>query len=585
MKGLFNMGILRKWIVFFLNAVKEQKIYFCLNVFLIISICLLGSFSTIITGNIMNLIQKFSIGDIKYKLIFLLFILLLIQMIYTICGIVHSNILLKSNYKLKKYTSRLYVDILNKMDYLKMCKSDYKKSLDIISNELINNTCISDSMILFKFFFSSIVSFFIIGNYTLNFSIWLFITLFIIFLLSLLTGVIRSKIYLHKRNNLIGDIREENYLANLFDNLNISREFFFFPVQKIIFNKWKNKFESNNKQLVKEKNKGEIFNIVSICLIVICVFLYLFLIAKDSENYLFGTFFIILLSILNISNNIMHLGMICNRFYISARNLSEIDRLNKNLEDFHYTYKKDSSELIEFKNVSFKYTDLIILKNINVQVKKGEKVGIVGVNGCGKTTLIKLLCGLYSPSKGEINVFGQNCYENLMLKKDIPISIVMQDFSIYYGYTIEENITLGKNEPNYDICKELGSLQNIVEKKDSIVGERFGGTDLSKGQWQLVSILRAINVDKEVIVLDEPTASLDPITEKKIYEEFLRMNSDKTIFVITHRLASVKNVDRILYMENGTIVEDGSHIELMNIENGKYRCLFNEQAKWYKEDK
>lgn len=585
MKGLFNMGILRKWIVFFLNAVKEQKIYFCLNVFLIISICLLGSFSTIITGNIMNLIQKFSIGDIKYKLIFLLFVLLLIQMIYTICGIVHPNILLKSNYKLKKYTSRLYVDILNKMDYLKMCKSDYKKSLDIISNELINNTCISDSMILFKFFFSSIVSFFIIGNYTLNFSIWLFITLFIIFLLSLLTGVIRSKIYLHKRNNLMGDIREENYLANLFDNLNISREFFFFPVQKIIFNKWKNKFESNNKQLVKEKNKGEIFNIVSICLIVICVFLYLFLIAKDSENYLFGTFFIILLSILNISNNIMHLGMICNRFYISARNLSEIDRLNKNLEDFHYTYKKDSSELIEFKNVSFKYTDLIILKNINVQVKKGEKVGIVGVNGCGKTTLIKLLCGLYSPSKGEINVFGQNCYENLMLKKDIPISIVMQDFSIYYGYTIEENITLGKNEPNYDICKELGSLQNIVEKKDSIVGERFGGTDLSKGQWQLVSILRAINVDKEVIVLDEPTASLDPITEKKIYEEFLRMNSDKTIFVITHRLASVKNVDRILYMENGTIVEDGSHIELMNIENGKYRCLFNEQAKWYKEDK
>lgn len=585
MKGLFNMGILRKWIVFFLNAVKEQKIYFCLNVFLIISICLLGSLSTIITGNIMNLIQKFSIGDIKYKLIFLLFVLLLIQMIYTICGIVHSNILLKSNYKLKKYTSRLYVDILNKMDYLKMCKSDYKKSLDIISNELINNTCISDSMILFKFFFSSIVSFFIIGNYTLNFSIWLFITLFIIFLLSLLTGVIRSKIYLHKRNNLMGNIREENYLANLFDNLNISREFFFFPVQKIIFNKWKNKFESNNKQLVKEKNKGEIFNIVSICLIVICVFLYLFLIAKDSENYLFGTFFIILLSILNISNNIMHLGMICNRFYISARNLSEIDRLNKNLEDFHYTYKKGSSELIEFKNVSFKYTDLIILKNINVQVKKGEKVGIVGVNGCGKTTLIKLLCGLYSPSKGEINVFGQNCYENLMLKKDIPISIVMQDFSIYHGYTIEENITLGKNEPNYDICKELGSLQNIVEKKDSIVGERFGGTDLSKGQWQLVSILRAINADKEVIVLDEPTASLDPITEKKIYEEFLRINSNKTIFVITHRLASVKNVDRLLYMENGTIVEDGSHIELMNIENGKYRCLFNEQAKWYKEDK
>lgn len=227
----------------------------------------------------------------------------------------------------------------------------------------------------------------------------------------------------------------------------------------------------------------------------------------------------------------------------------------------------------------------MILKNINIQIKKGEKIGIVGANGCGKSTLIKLLCGLYLPSEGEVNVFGQNCYENLMLKKDIPISIVMQDFAIYSGYTIEENITLGKRPPNYDICKNLDSLQNIIDKKDFIFGERFGGTDLSRGQWQLVSILRAINADKDIIVLDEPTASLDPVTEKKVYEEFLKINYEKTIFVVTHRLASVKNVDRIIYIEDGRIVECASHQELMNIENGKYQSLFNEQAKWYKEDK
>lgn len=341
MKGLFNMKIFRRWFLFFLKAVKEQKKYFCLSIILAISISLLGSLTTIITGSIMNSVQQFPINDIKRKVVFMLIFLLSIQAISMLCSIIHSNISLKSNYELKKYTSKLYVGILNKIDYLKMCKIDYSKSLDIISRELIGNTCINDFMILFTSFFSTIVSFFIIGNYTFHFNIWLFLTLLVIFILSLLTGIIRSKIYLNKRNSLMKDIREENYLASLANTLSISREFFFFPIKKVLFDKWKRKFKSNNAQLVKEKNKGELFNVSSIFIIIIFIFLYLFLIEQNKINYLFGTFFIVLLSILNISNNIIHLGIICNRFYVSAKNLSEIDKLDKDLENLNMRIRKN----------------------------------------------------------------------------------------------------------------------------------------------------------------------------------------------------------------------------------------------------
>lgn len=579
------MILLKRWFNFFKGAVKNQKKYFIISIMASVIGTLIASLTVLITGEIMNLVQQNKVEIIQGRVIILVFILIVTYAIKIVINLVNSNILLKSKYQLKKYSSKVYIDILNKMDYLNMSKSEYRRSLDIINGELIDNKCISDFMMLFTSLFSAIVSFFIIGNYTINFDMWLFLILLLIFVLSLLTGIIRSKIYISKRNNMIQDIRQESYLSSLFDALNISREFFFFPIKNLLFRKWENIYKANNKKLIKEKNKGEIFNLLSILLVLGLIFLYLFINLQNKDNNLFGTFFIVLLSILNVSNNVMHLGLIFNRFYISSKNLSEIDNLEKEFKTQNYINKNESNNLVEFNNVSFKYIDEIILKNINLTINKGEKIGIVGVNGCGKSTLIKLLCGLYKPFEGEISVFGQNCYDNLMMKQDIPISIVMQDFSIYSGYTVEENIVLGKSKIDYDNYSNLGSVNSILEKKDLLVGERFGGTDLSKGQWQLLSILRAINSDKEILILDEPTASLDPIVEKQIYEEFLKTNKNKTIFVITHRLASVKNVDKIIYIENGQIVECGSHQELMSLENGKYKNLYNEQAKWYKEEK
>jgi ABC transporter len=579
------MNLLKRWLIFFKGAVKNQRKYFIIAIMFSIIGTLVASLTVLITGEIMNLVQQNTVEIIQNKVIMLILGLMGAYAIKIIINLINSNILLKSKYKLKKYSSKIYVDILNKMDYLNMSKSDYRKSLDIINGELIDNKCISDFMMLFTSLFSSIVSFFIIGSYTINFDIVLFLILLLIFILSLSTGIIRSKIYINKRNSMMQDIRKENYLSSLFDALNISREFFFFPIKNLLFKKWENKYKSNNKKLIKEKNRGEIFNVLSILLVLSLVFSYLFISLQNKDNNLFGTFFIVLLSILNVSNNVMHLGLICNRFYISSKNLSEIDNLEKEFKTQNYINKKERSNLITFNSVSFKYVDEMILENINLTINKGEKIGIVGVNGCGKSTLIKLLCGLYKPFEGEISVFGQNCYDNLMLKQDIPISIVMQDFSIYSGYTVEENILLGKSKIDYENYSNLGSIRSILEKKDLLVGERFGGTDLSKGQWQLLSILRAINADKEILILDEPTASLDPIVEKQIYEKFIETNKDKTIFVITHRLASVKNVDKILYIENGQIAECGSHKELISLENGKYKNLYNEQAKWYKEEK
>ena len=233
---------MKRWLNFFGKAISQQKHYFMFTLFVIAFISLVSSFSTIVIGYIMNTIQQFELDEIKMKVLMLFVILLICNLLGALLNILRSNLSLKSNYKLKKYTSKLYIDILNKMDYLNMNKSDYRRSLDIISNELTGNSCINDFMLLFSSLFSSIVSIFIIGAFTVEFNIFLLIVLVLIFVLSLFTGIIKSKMYLNKRNSIMSDIREENYLASLFDNLNSSREFLFFPFQNVIMKKWTNKY-------------------------------------------------------------------------------------------------------------------------------------------------------------------------------------------------------------------------------------------------------------------------------------------------------------------------------------------------------
>lgn len=249
----------------------------------------------------------------------------------------------------------------------------------------------------------------------------------------------------------------------------------------------------------------------------------------------------------------------------------------------------DNHDII-FENVSFRYpgTEREILHNLSFEVKSGEKVALVGVNGAGKSTIIKLLCGLYSPDSGRITVGGKDISE---LSQDAirqAISVVFQDFGSYQ-LTLRENVALGdlsKLESDGYLCEALtfAGAEKIAENGLDINLGRLeeDSIDVSKGQWQRIAISRAFLSNADFIILDEPTASLDPIAESKLYESFSTVLRKRGCILISHRLASARLAERIIVIEGGEVIETGSHDELMQ-SGGLYSVMYEEQSEWYRE--
>jgi ABC-type multidrug transport system fused ATPase/permease subunit len=246
---------------------------------------------------------------------------------------------------------------------------------------------------------------------------------------------------------------------------------------------------------------------------------------------------------------------------------------------------------IEFQNVTFTYpnTDRAVLTDINVCIKEGEKIAVVGENGSGKSTFINLLCGMYDPTAGNIKLGGTDIKSNLAAVRK-AISVVFQDFA-HYETSLRENITISDSDRTVTDDEIMALLSKI--NVDDVVNEQKHGLDevvgsfsekannLSGGQWQKISIARAAYRNKaKIMILDEPTAALDPIAETQLYRNFASLTEDKTTILISHRLGIASIVDRILVFKDGKIVEDGSHKELMEI-NGHYAQMYNAQAQWY----
>lgn len=241
-------------------------------------------------------------------------------------------------------------------------------------------------------------------------------------------------------------------------------------------------------------------------------------------------------------------------------------------------------ESIHFKDVSFKYPNAnqYVLKNINLEIRPGERLALVGENGSGKTTLAKLLLGLYKPTRGSI-IVGEYTDDNDAILQNSQTSAVFQDFK-RYKMTVEDNITISDTM----LEKDRAKLQRVMEDAgvslelalDTNLSVEFGGIDLSGGQWQRIAIARGIYRMHNLIVFDEPTASIDPIEESKIYQKFVDITKNQTAILVTHRIGAARIANRIAVMENGKCIDSGDHQYLMkNCET--YRRLFNAQANWY----
>ena len=246
---------------------------------------------------------------------------------------------------------------------------------------------------------------------------------------------------------------------------------------------------------------------------------------------------------------------------------------------------------LEFKNVGFFYHNNVknVINCVNFSIKPGEIVALVGENGSGKSTIVKLLARLYDPQEGSIFLDGQDIKNFKTDDFRKKISVVFQDH-IKYQLSAKENIFLGDVEQKDDIVKiKKAARQTDVDKKisgfpsgyDTLLGKWFkNGEELSIGQWQMVAISRAFFRDAEIVVLDEPSSALDPETEMAIFSKLKKLMKGRAALIISHRYSTVKMADKILVLDKGHIIEQGSHEELIK-ENGKYARLYNTQAGGY----
>ncbi len=252
--------------------------------------------------------------------------------------------------------------------------------------------------------------------------------------------------------------------------------------------------------------------------------------------------------------------------------------------------RSDRNYEIEFKNVSFKYpnTEIYALRNLNMKFKVGSKLAVVGMNGSGKTTFIKLLCRLYDPTDGEILLNGIDIRKYNYLDYMMIFSVVFQDFALL-SLTLGENVASTSDydkERVIDCLQKAGFTERLDTLKDGINTYLYknydkSGIDISGGEAQKIAIARTLYKNAPFIVLDEPTAALDPIAEAEIYSKFNDIAGDKTTIYISHRLSSCKFCDEIAVFDNGAVIQMGNHETLLNDKSGKYYELWNAQAQYY----
>jgi ATP-binding cassette subfamily B protein len=238
---------------------------------------------------------------------------------------------------------------------------------------------------------------------------------------------------------------------------------------------------------------------------------------------------------------------------------------------------------IKFENVRFHYeTGKPVLKGLNLNIKAGESIALVGETGGGKSTIINLICRFYEPTGGVIKIDGFDYKEKTMQSLRSQLGVVLQTPHLFSG-TVKENIKYGRGEASEeeikDSLKTVGA-DDFIMRLDEEVGE--GGENLSMGEKQLVSFARAVLADPRIFIMDEATSSVDTITEANIQRGILGMMKGRTSIIIAHRLSTIKHCDRILVVNRGEIIEDGSHHDLM-VKKGYYYNLYTRQLREQRE--
>lgn len=386
------------------------------------------------------------------------------------------------------------------------------------------------------------------------------------------------------------------YFLNMFSDYNTGKEIRLYKEQQLIEHNATDKLLTDGERVLKKAsmNSARSSSFIAVLGAVVGFGIYLFIGVKGLYG-LFGIGSLVLYcgSFMQIINGIMKMAATFGKTEEMVPLVNYYFDIMHAEDEMHYGSKvldlTDKFE-IEFKNVSFRYpgAENDSLRNVNLTIRNGEHLAVVGRNGSGKTTFIKLMCRLYDVTDGEILLNGENIKEYTAESLMNLYSVVFQDFKIF-STTLAQNISAGTDyeyEKLFDALDKSNikdRVENMENKENTYLYKDLdkAGVEISGGEAQKLALARALYKDSPIVILDEPTAALDPVAENEIYNRFNSFVHNKTAIYISHRLSSCIFCNRIAVFDKAELVQNGTHEELLENKEGKYYELWNSQAQYY----
>lgn len=566
---------------------KEYKPYFIALIFNALILSAQTIFAAYTLSLILSLIES---KNINSSLIYVV-IIVGIEMLLFFLVLLSKNILAKHQAIMEEKIDQMLTRKILEIPFNYLEDPKYLELKKNASFSINNMGAIYSLFTSFATLFSNIISLIGLLVIILSFDYIIPIILFVGAILTILVVMLSMKSQIKFYKELLPINYKYGYYLDSVITPTKVKELKFYSLYDILYINFSNYGTNVSKRFGKYYTKVSLFYSASVILRYIqLAFVYALVGIKTiTEKLPISKFSLLAQAALSFTTTIQSIVESLGNFF---RNIEYIKPFMEfmaiNTEIKNGTNKLDKILTIEFKNVTFKYpnTDKIILDNVSFKFNESEKISIVGLNGAGKTTIVKLLCRLYCPNEGIIlvNDIPIEEYEKDSYIKQI--SAVFQDYKLF-AYSIKDNIDPTSQVDVKKICTDVGineKIEKLPNKYDSFIGKYYDdiGVELSGGQLQKIAIARALAKDSSLLILDEPTSALDPLAEAEIYENFNQLSNDKMAIYISHRMSSSIFCDRILVLDGGIVSDFDTHQNLMLKKNSLYYKIFTTQAKNYK---